>query len=85
MAVSAERAVSRALGGSCDVPLAAYATWEDANNLYLRAFVASTDGQTICRSEKKLTLASTQEADAMGLQVADDLIAQGAKDLLPTR
>jgi hydroxymethylbilane synthase len=85
MAVSAERAVSRALGGSCDVPLAAYATWEDANNLYLRAFVASTDGQTICRSEKKLTLASTEEADAMGLQVADDLIAQGAKDLLPTR
>jgi hydroxymethylbilane synthase len=53
--------------------------------LYLRAFVASTDGQTICRSEKKLTLASTEEADAMGLQVADDLIAQGAKDLLPTR
>ena len=85
MAVSAERAVSRALGGSCDVPLAAYATWEDGGNLYLRAFVASTDGQTICRSEKKLTLASTQEADAMGLQVADDLIAQGAKDLLPAR
>ena len=85
MAVSAERAVSRALGGSCDVPLAAYATWEDASHLYLRAFVASTDGQTICRSEKKLSLASIQEADAMGLQVADDLIAQGAKDLLPPR
>ncbi len=85
MAVSAERAVSRALGGSCDVPLAAYATWEDASNLYLRAFVASTDGQTICRSEKKLSLASVQEADAMGLQVADDLIAQGAQALLPPR
>jgi hypothetical protein len=30
-------------------------------------------------------LASVQEADAMGLQVADDLIAQGAQALLPPR
>ena len=85
MAVSAERAVSRALGGSCDVPLAAFATWENPTDLYLRAFVASTDGQTICRAEKKLSLASVGEADAMGLQVADQLIAQGAQDLLPPR
>ena len=85
MAVSAERAVSRALGGSCDVPLAAFATWENPTDLYLRAFVASTDGQKICRAEKKLSLASVGEADAMGLQVADQLIAQGAQDLLPPR
>ena len=57
MAVTAERAVSRALGGSCDVPLAAYAIWEGADSLYLRSFVASTDGQSICRSEKKLSVA----------------------------
>ena len=85
MAVTAERAVSRALGGSCDVPLAAYAIWEGADSLYLRSFVASTDGQSICRSEKKLSITSMDLADKMGLQVADELIAQGAKDLLPPR
>ena len=85
MAVTAERAVSRALGGSCDVPLAAYAIWESADSLYLRSFVASTDGQRICRSEKKLSISGMSDADKMGLQVADELIAQGAKDLLPPR
>jgi len=84
LAVSAERAVSRALGGSCDVPLAAYAIWE-ADDLYLRAFVASTDGVQVCRAEKRLTLSTAQAADAMGLSVADDLIAQGATALLPPR
>jgi hydroxymethylbilane synthase len=85
MAVTAERAVSRALGGSCDVPLAAYAIWEGSDSLYLRSFVASTDGQKICRSEKKLSIASMDHADQMGLQLADELIAQGAKDLLPPK
>jgi hydroxymethylbilane synthase len=85
MSVGAERAVSRALGGSCDVPLAAYAVWEGSQNLYLRAFVASVDGAQICRAEKKLALDTVEAADAMGLAVADDLIAQGAMALLPPR
>lgn len=84
MAVSAERAVSRALGGSCDVPLAAYSVWE-GRDLYLRAFVATTDGQKVCRAEQKLTLDSMSAADAMGLSVAKDLIDQGAMALLPPR
>lgn len=85
MAVTAERAVSRALGGSCDVPLAAYAVWEGEGSLYLRSFVSSTDGQSICRSEKKLALNSMAEANVMGLSVANDLIEQGAMSLLPPR
>jgi hydroxymethylbilane synthase len=85
LAVSAERAVSRALGGSCDVPLAAYAVWNGQHDLYLRAFVASTDGMQVCRAEKKVTLSTAQAAEAMGLLVADDLIAQGATALLPPR
>ncbi|MBU3580393.1 hydroxymethylbilane synthase, partial [Polynucleobacter sp. 73C-SIWE] len=47
LAVSAERMVSRQLGGSCEVPLAAHATW-DQNQLQIRSFVASTDGKAIC-------------------------------------
>ena len=37
LAVTAERAVSRAMGGSCSVPLAAYALWQDDGTLFLRA------------------------------------------------
>jgi len=85
IAVTAERAVSKALGGSCDVPLAAYATWDGADSLYLRSFVSSTDGQSICRSEKRLLLNSMAEANALGLSVANDLINQGAMSLLPPR
>jgi hydroxymethylbilane synthase len=64
--------------------LAAYCIWQDSE-LYLRAFVASTDGQKVCRAEKKLSLNTMSQADAMGLSVADDLIAQGATALLPPR
>jgi hydroxymethylbilane synthase len=85
LAVGAERAVSRALGGSCDVPLAAYAVWDGHEDLYLRAFVASTDGQKVCRSEKKIPLNTLEAAEAMGLAVAEDLIVQGAVALLPPR
>jgi hydroxymethylbilane synthase len=67
------------------VPLAAYAVWEGSDDLYLRAFVASTDGIQVCRAEKRLSLSTAQAADAMGLSVADDLIAQGAIALLPPR
>jgi len=48
--VRAERAVSRALGGSCTVPLAAYAE-RSGEGLRLRALVASLDGRRIARAD----------------------------------
>ena len=48
--VHAERAFSRVLGGSCQVPLGGYAVIEDGE-LWLRGFVASTDGQRMVRGE----------------------------------
>ena len=48
--VRAERAFSRALGGSCQVPLGGYAAIENGE-LWLRGFVASTDGQRMVRGE----------------------------------
>lgn len=79
--VLAERAVSRALGGSCDVPLAAYATWH-GSSLRLRAFVASQDGLKQCKAEALRPVASAQEAQSLGLDVAQDLIVQGASALI---
>jgi hydroxymethylbilane synthase len=76
--VRAERAVSRALAGSCEVPLGAFAELR-ADMLHLRGFVASPDGTRMARAE--LTGAAT-DPEALGLQLADELRAQGATDIL---
>ena len=81
-AVSAERMVSRQLGGSCEVPLAAHATW-DQHHLQIRSFVASTDGKAICLASGSAAVQSIADAEALGLLVAQDLLAQGAADLIP--
>ena len=82
LAVSAERMVSRQLGGSCEVPLAAYALW-DKNQMHIRSFVASTDGKTICLANGNAVVQTVEDAEALGLAVAQDLLAQGAADLIP--
>jgi hydroxymethylbilane synthase len=81
-AVSAERMVSRQLGGSCEVPLAAYAQWKD-QQMDIRSFVASTDGKAFCLATGNAKVNSVAEAEALGLTVAQDLIAQGAENLIP--
>lgn len=83
LAVTAERAVSRKLGGSCEVPLAAHAQWQTPHELTMRSYVASTDGQQICLASGSRAIANYQEAEAFGLAIADDLIAKGAAALLP--
>jgi hydroxymethylbilane synthase len=80
--VSAERMVSRQLGGSCEVPLAAYATW-DQDHMNIRSFVASVDGTASCFASAQGAVKSLADAEALGLMVAQDLISQGAERLLP--
>ncbi len=76
--VSAERAMSRALGGSCQVPLGGYAT-QDGDLLTLRGFVATTDGRTMLTAEVS---APAEYADALGRAVARKLLDQGADDIM---
>jgi hydroxymethylbilane synthase len=64
------------------VPLAAHATW-DQNQLQIRSFVASTDGKAICLASGKGVVQSIGDAEALGLAVAQDLLGQGAADLIP--
>lgn len=77
--VTAERAVSRALAGSCQVPLAAHAIVEDDDTLYLRALVAQPDGRRVLREQVRGPLAGAQ---ALGEQVAAALRGAGADTLL---
>ncbi|MGB6008073.1 hydroxymethylbilane synthase [Castellaniella sp.] len=74
----AERAVSRALGGSCQVPLAAYAVLQ-ADGLWLRALVAEPDGSRVLRAQGR---GAADQAQALGAAVAQDLLGQGASDIL---
>ncbi|MGS1116113.1 hydroxymethylbilane synthase [Castellaniella sp. UC4442_H9] len=74
----AERAVSRRLGGSCQVPLAAYAVLRE-QDLFLRALVAETDGSRVLRAEAH---GSPDAAEALGESVAQALLAQGAGAIL---
>ena len=76
--VTAERAVARALGGSCEVPLGAYAEVQ-AGQLSLRSFVALPDGSQIIRAAR---VGQPEMAASIGQAVADDLLTQGADALL---
>jgi hydroxymethylbilane synthase len=76
--VRAEREVNRALGGSCTIPLGAYAE-NAAGGLWLRALVASPDGKRFARAEGKGDAARPEE---LGLRVAALLRERGAAEIL---
>ncbi|TXC79065.1 hydroxymethylbilane synthase [Paraburkholderia azotifigens] len=80
-AVEAERMVSRALGGSCEVPLAAYATWHDGA-LHLRGVVATPDGQRVLSAQASAAAPTTGAALELGREVASQLEAQGALEIV---
>jgi len=74
----AERAVSRALGGSCQVPLAAYAHM-NGNAVSLRALIAMPDASLILRAEGH---APADQGEALGLSLAQELMGKGAERIL---
>jgi hydroxymethylbilane synthase len=76
--VMAERAFARALAGSCEVPLGAYAEIR-RGRLWLRGFVARPDGGLIVRGEREGEPAA---AEPVGAALAETLLAQGAGEIL---
>ncbi|WP_144158864.1 hydroxymethylbilane synthase [Paraburkholderia sp. BCC1885] len=80
-AVEAERMVSRALGGSCEVPLAAFATWHDGA-LHLRGIVATPDGERILSAQASAPAPTVEQAVQLGREVAQALESQGALDIV---
>lgn len=76
--VSAERALARELGGSCQVPLGAFATLSE-NTLTLGGFVASPDGSVMLTASAS---APADYADALGRAVAKKLLDDGAGPLI---
>ncbi len=76
--VTAERAFSTALAGSCNVPLAAYAEIT-GGRMRLRGFVGAPDGTRSVNGEAR---GAPAEAEAIGLALAEDLRSRGAAEIL---
>ena len=77
-AVTAERKVSKVFGGSCQIPLAAFATIE-GGEMTLRAMVATPDGTRVATAEAR---GAADAPDQLGQQVADLLQEQDAHAIL---
>lgn len=76
--VAAERAVSRAMGGSCSMPLAAHAVLQDGL-LQLRAAWGDPNGSsTLVQAQGQTTALDLDSAERLGLAIADQLRAGGA-------
>ncbi len=82
LAVMAERAVSRALGGNCTMPLGAYATWDDDDRLALSALLGKPDGSRIVTANESAVVLAVEDAEALGRRVGERLIAQGGLELI---
>lgn len=76
--VEAERAMNHRLMGGCQVPIAGFAVLNNGK-LFMRGLVGEPDGSRIMRSE---TSAPAGEAEALGIAVAEDLLGQGADQVL---
>ncbi|MBC7711003.1 MAG: hydroxymethylbilane synthase [Rhizobacter sp.] len=80
IACTAERMVSRLLGGSCELPLGAYADFVDGDKpLRLRAFVSNLDGSELVSAE---AFGTPDMPEALGEIVAKMLKAQGADRII---
>ena len=79
--VLAERALNTHLEGGCQVPMAAYAEYEEGQpgQLWLRGLVGRADGSEMLRAEAR---GSDGDSEALGTTVAEDLLQQGAAELL---
>jgi hydroxymethylbilane synthase len=83
LAAQAERAVSRALGGSCSMPLAAHATW-NGDTLSLRVALghALTPSSTLLRATQQAVVLTDEQARALGEAAAQSLRDTGASAYL---
>ncbi|TBU71368.1 hydroxymethylbilane synthase [Pseudomonas daroniae] len=76
--VSAERAMNKRLNGGCQVPIACYAILE-GEQLWLRGLVGEPDGSRLLRAEQR---GVAEDAERLGVEVAEALLVQGAGTIL---
>jgi hydroxymethylbilane synthase len=81
IAVFAERAFLRTLRGGCQMPVGAHATY-DGEFLLIHAAIASADGSTVVRGDRRVTTTSITEMEAAAVSLAEHMLAEGGAALL---
>ena len=76
--VAAERSLNLHLEGGCQVPIGGFAELH-GKELHLRGMVGEPDGSRLLRAEIR---GPSAQAEQLGAQLAQQLLAQGAKDIL---
>lgn len=76
--LQAERAQNQRLNGGCQIPIGGFAELTD-DKIHLRGLIGFPDGSKIFRAEKE---GSHADAEAIGIAVAEDLLAQGGDKVL---
>ncbi|TXD67821.1 hydroxymethylbilane synthase, partial [Mitsuaria sp. TWR114] len=84
LAAAAERAVSRELGGSCSMPLAAHAVWAADGRLTLSAALGhpTQPERALLRAEAAATVSDLDQAEGLGVAAANALRERGAAEYL---
>ncbi|MFC3285618.1 hydroxymethylbilane synthase [Litchfieldella rifensis] len=78
--VRAERAMNTRLDGGCQVPIGGHAVFEDdGRTLWLRGLVGNPEGTRVLRAEGR---GDASEPETLGVRVAEDLLEQGAGEIL---
>ena len=76
--LTAERALNKRLEGGCQVPIGGFAEL-DGDQLSMRSFVGSPDGKNLVEGNIS---GPAENAEQLGIQLADDLLSRGAKEIL---
>ncbi|MGJ7493930.1 hydroxymethylbilane synthase [Variovorax sp. RT4R15] len=79
LATAAERAVSRAMGGSCSMPLAAHARWQPDGALRIDAAWGDTESASLLHVQCQSEATDADAANRLGQQAADALRRAGAR------
>ncbi|MGH9183574.1 MAG: hydroxymethylbilane synthase [Acidimicrobiales bacterium] len=79
-AVDGERAFLARLGGSCELPTAAYGTERADGSVWIRALLASLDGRMVLRTEAVVPRGA--DPAGAGARLAQDLLDRGGRSLL---
>lgn len=77
--LTAERAMLQKLGGNCHTPIGGYCEYTLGGNLRLLAMVAAPDGSRVARARIKMP---KDDPHAVGLAAADELLSQGAAEII---
>lgn len=77
--VDAERGFLRGLEGGCQVPIAGFAEMLNDETIHLKGLVAEINGSKCIMGNKE---GDASNAEKIGLSLADELLKQGAKEIL---